>query len=126
MGNNNTHMYNSFRNIKLTLITKKNKHILKFSEFKNFSGENFIYFKVVKPFNERVFTLEIFKEEKNMLNTVQVYQIVINDFENFNKGEKKYYQYKADIDSNEIIFRYDDKFLLDEVVYKVNSRELIK
>ena len=61
-----------------------------------------------------------------MLNTVQVYQIVINDFEHFNKGEKKYYQYKADIDSNEIIFRYDDKFLLDEVVYKVNSRELIK
>lgn len=125
MGNTNTRISSYFKNIKLTLLTKKDKCPLKFSDYKNHAGENFVYFKPTKNFNNRVFTLEIFKEKKNTLNTVQLHEIIIDNFDEYNRDIISYNQFITDIDSNEVIFRYDDKMYLKEVVYKVNSSELI-
>ena len=77
MGNNNSNFSNYFSNLKISILISTDKYPLKYINSKNFSDENFVYFKPYKKFKSMNFNLEILKKYKHSLDTLQLYQIDI-------------------------------------------------
>lgn len=99
----------------------------KFQKIETFNGENFLYFIPNKNFNYTDFKLEIFKKNIHALNDMQLHDININlnDFKDYVRDKKEMYEYSRNLGSGLIVFRYTKTLQLKELMYKVNSTDIL-
>ena len=99
----------------------------KFKKIESFNGENFLYFTPCKTCNFTEFKLQIFKKNPDALNSMQLYNIHIdlNHFKEYLRDNKEMYEYSQELESGSIVLRYTKNLLLKEIMYKVNSKEIL-